>query len=528
MGRLRYSFSSPSFGRPYAFNPPEESSTDDNSCVVFDGSNLIFASEGERSSKIKHDSARPDVALRNFKDFSTVPGAKDVEGVFLHEKLTDHHLNHIFETFYQSGFNDAAVIVNDGHGNLDDCITFAYVRENEDPIVLKKFEACNSPCGIYSSASEMIFGRKHCEGKLMGLAAYGNNNGKAYIQWDGDNKRISTDENLLKRDVARCSDGADLTSSNAMSAKNIAFTVQKNFEETLCDVAVYFKHLLEDGGYKTENLCLSGGGVLNCPTNSKIVEQGLFQHYYASPQPGDGCAESVGRVLRRFYEDGEALKSKRLQTAYLGVTYPSKLIETPHSVIDNPTNAICEYLQRGGVVAWFQDGAEFGPRALGHRSFLADPAKEGMLDSLNKIKGREPWRPLAPIVPERLFRIVFDVDNTDMCEFMLRTLKLRERWQDKLGAVCHVDKTTRPQLLKREVNPILYDLLMTYYEQTGVPCLVNTSLNINGFPIVETPVDLCAMNEEFYYMDGIPDIVSILIEGNTYNLVWKNEGRTLD
>ena len=139
-----------------------------------------------------------------------------------------------------------------------------------------------------------------------------------------------------------------------------------------------------------------------------------------------------------------------------------------------------------------------------------------MLDEINRIKGREWWRPLAPVVPEELFGRLFDVNNVDMCEFMLRTLHIKEKWKNKLNAVWHVDGTTRPQLLKREVNPELYDLLMYYYRQTGIPCLINTSLNINGFPIVETPADFCDLIEEVGYVENVPTVKPVFVDRGSF------------
>lgn len=525
-----FNFSFAEFIRPYSLDENYKFAKKDNACVVLDGSRVIFASEMERHTKLKHDYKAPTFALDAFKKYSGLPWANHVRDFTLdiNPKQHNHHNNHIYECFYQSGFSQAAVLVNDCFGNNNDAITLAYMKEGEAPVILKKFPSSASPCHAYCAASIHAFGNNFSEGKLMGLAAYGKNNGKQYIRWNSSSKSIETDEQLLLNDIKTSQNAHDKQATlaqifdvvpesskqrHAMITRDVAYTIQKNFEDTLVEVAKHLKELLEGRGIQTSNLCMSGGGILNCPTNSRIINLGLFKHYYASPQPGDGCAQSIGRALWNLETSGEKLKSTKLKTAYLGVTYPASKLPFPRTHLKHPISQLCSYLQNGNVLAWFQDGAEYGPRALGHRSFLADPSKPNMLTKLNTLKGREQWRPLAPIVPDRLFNLLFDVSNTDMCEFMLRTLHIREKWQSMLQAVCHVDGTTRPQLLKRETNPELYDILITYYEQTGVPCLVNTSLNINGFPIVESPCDVCDLSEEIACMQtSVPQVNTIFIE----------------
>ena len=510
MGNLTYIFSSEKSGRPLYRGQLHKLRTEDNACVVFDGCKVVFASETERFSKVKHDFKRPTYALKAFKAHSTIEGAEDVTEIGRICESNSNHENHIYECFYQSGFKEAAVIVNDGCGTEEDCITLAYMQEGCEPVILKKFAESGSPCAAYATASEEIFHAENTEGKLMGLSAYGSDNSKAYISWDSENELISADIDLLEKDI----DELDL--SDVMNAKDVAFTLQKNFEDVMVQVAKNLKELLDERGIETENLCMAGGGVLNCPTNSKIIALHLFKNCYASPQPCDGCAESVGRGLKDLQKNGVKLTSQRLTSSYLGATYPATEIDFPHEMMRSPMAGLCDHLKSGGIIAWCQGGAEYGPRALGHRSFLASPKEKGTLDALNKIKGREAWRPLAPVVPEELFNRVFDVENTDMCEFMLRTLTIPEKWRPRLQAVCHADGSTRPQLLKREVNPQLYALLMKHFEETGIPCLVNTSLNINGFPIVETPEDLCDLAEEIGFMKEIPSVKTVFVENNDF------------
>ena len=522
MKKLGYCFSGTGSGRPYCRDERIRLGVKDNTCVVLDGTQVVFAAEAERFTKKKHDHQKCSEILRVLRSESDIVKNAELSLIRGDDAPNNHHENHIYEVFYQSGFHDAAVLVNDGKGNLEDCCTLAYVEEGKKPVVLKKFDEDSSPSIVYGCFADEIFQVEFAEGKLMGLAAYGKDNGKTYISW---NKKKNVIETIpypeIAGEVKRCMGGTD----DVMVARDLAHTVQKNYEDTFVDLIKHFKCLLDSQGFKTENLCMSGGGVLNCPTNSKIIELGLFENYYASPLTSDGCAESVGRAFRNMEFRGSKLKSERLKTPYLGVSYPVSELENPYDVIDigNPVLYLSEKLKEGSVIAWYQGGAEFGPRALGHRSFLADPTKPEMWDALNRIKGREKWRPFAPIVAERLFKSLFDAENTDMCEYMLRTLDIRDRWKDKLKAVCHVDGTTRPQILKRESNPQLHDLLMTYYEKTGVPCLVNTSLNINGFPIVETPYDFGCLLDEIGFKDDVPEVVGVFVDDDVCYEVGKLE-----
>ncbi len=516
MAKLRYIFSNEGFTRPYCLAPFDICHTKDNACVVCDGTRLIYAGEAERFSKIKHDYNAPIWALDTFCTHLKEYSEGELENYELDRIPRSHHENHIFEVFYQSGFKESAVMVNDGLGTLDECITLAYMQEGKEPQILKRFNRNQTASGFYGNVAEKIFGEFYAEGKLMGLAAYGSKQPEdPYMCWIDNEKRISFDEEHTYRDIEECF-GKDSCHKDVMLVRDIAFSVQKNYEDTIVQVVRHFKELLNEHGIKTKNLCMSGGGVLNCPTNSKIIGLELFEHYYASPQPSDGCAESVGSIFCKMQDEKETLHSQRLKSPYLGIAYCADELILPHKRMSTPISSVCDYLKEGDVILWYQDGAEYGPRALGHRSFLADPSKKEMLDALNKIKGREMWRPLAPVVPEELFGLIFDVKNTDLCEYMLRTLPVRKEWQQKLQAVCHVDGTTRPQLLKREINPQLYELLMLYFNDTGIPCLVNTSLNINGFPIVETPRDLCDLTEEISFLQNIAQTKTIFIEHGVF------------
>ena len=206
---------------------------------------------------------------------------------------------------------------------------------------------------------------------------------------------------------------------------------------------------------------------------------------------------------------GETIINKRLTNSYFGRTYTDEEIlkEVDDNVILElyDENTLIEKLKKNKIVAWFQGGSEIGPRALGHRSILANPSYRYNLDTINnKIKHRENWRPLAPIVPSELFDLIFDVQSYDLTEFMLRTLTIKPEWQKKLCATCHIDNTTRPQRLVYDENPELYNLLMKYYNKMDIPCLINTSFNGKGEPIIETPT------QAIEFMERTPNLKFIV------------------
>ena len=261
---------------------------------------------------------------------------------------------------------------------------------------------------------------------------------------------------------------------------------------------------------------MSGNAILNPSLNSKIVDLGLFEHYYASPQPADACALSIGHAFRIMQEQRQALDDTRLSSPYLGALYSKDELTCPYSGIEYSIDTLCEYLSSGKIIIWYQDGSEFGPFTLGHRSFLADPTNKEMLLALNKIKGETQQIEAFPVVPEELFTRIFEVENTDLCEYKLRRISIKKKWQSRLQAVCSADGTTCPQLLRRETNPELYNLLMAYFEETKVPCLINFKLAVSGFPLAETPRDLCEVMFELSLMKDIPDIKTIYIENSTF------------
>ena len=416
----------------------------------------------------------------------------------------DHHMAHLCESIFQSGFDHCACLVIDGMGDSRDSITLAHYKDGKINIV-KKYAATVSPGIMYSAAAGTFINMKEfSEGKLMGLAPYGKPTEKMPLSIQ--NHEITTDfptyintDNLMPHEFGNF--GLIFDSyfkkncypyrqrqeehDNIMHFTNFAASVQKCYEDIVLDVVKYLKELTNE-----DNLVMSGGCIQNCIANNMIVESGLFKDIYASPIPHDaGCA--AGLALYGAYVNNEKIENKRLKNSYTGKTYTDEEILKAcegYTVTEYDKTKVARDLKNDKIYAWFQGGSELGPRALGHRSLIADPSKRENLFILNDgLKHRENWRPLAPSIPEELFDKVFDTSSLQLCEFMLRTLIIKPEYRRKMIAVCHVDNSTRPQCLEREQNTEYYDFMMEFYRISGVPGIVNTSFNDRGQPIIETP-----------------------------------------
>lgn len=436
------------------------------------------------------------------------PNATKVPPIF----YKDHHINHACDSFFQSGFDSAAIVVIDGSGDNRDGISIFHAKGNEIKEIrrwniLKSLGAMYSCATIYSGFG--LFG----DGKFMGLSPYGNPEELVPYKWENDNivsNIISdiTDEDVLQSSINVLSKyNAELITwyksnyfpyftsdgnNDAAYYQNFAATIQKCFNDIMFNVCKYAKEQTGE-----ENLILSGGCIQNCIGNNIVVESGLFKNVFAGPAPHDaGCA--AGLAFYAALQMGEHIENKRLTNSYVGRTYTDEEILSAinvnnYDIKEYSPKQVIKYLENGMIGAWFQGGSEIGPRALGHRSIIASPKFRDNLNIINNtIKHRENWRPLAPTIPHELFYEVFDTNSEDLSEFMLRTITIKPEWRKKMIAVCHVDNTTRPQSLKKEDNPEFHEFISLHYKYTGIPCVINTSFNGKGEPIIETPKE--AMN----------------------------------
>ena len=348
---------------------------------------------------------------------------------------------------------------------------------------------------LYSRASTYIFGDWNKCGELMGLAPYGRrdqvkhllemNDGKLHVpHWTAEFKQPYV------FDAA-----ATGRSSPAMRHwEDLAWRTQDDTENVLLARA---RWLRETTGAK--NLCMAGGVALNCVANGRVAREAGFENVWIQPAAGDdgiaiGCA---------YYGWLEILKQRRdfvMDHSYVGRRYSDQeaadancrnswcVSRSTPSSSDNVCRDTAKLLADQKVIGWFQDRSEFGPRALGNRSLIADPRKPEMKDILNsRVKHRQAFRPFAPIVLAERMKEIFEGDEDS--PFMLIAKPVRPEWRDKIPAIVHVDGTARVQTVREATNPMLYRLLKEFEALTGVPVLINTSFNIKGEPIVETPQD---------------------------------------
>ena len=276
--------------------------------------------------------------------------------------------------------------------------------------------------------------------------------------------------------------GADWTEAHA----DLACSVQRRLEEVLLDLA---RWLYAQTGEAT--LAMAGGVALNCVANSRIWREGPFDAVWVQPASGDS-GTALGAALRVASDLGDRVAP--MAGADLGRAWDDDDLEarlrTARIAYERPldiADAVAEALADDGIVAWFQGASEYGPRALGRRSLLADPRRAENLDRLNDVKGREQFRPVAPMVLEARAAEIFDGPLPS--PYMLFTHRVRDGWRDRIPAVVHVDGTARIQTVSETRDPLVAAMLRAFERRTGVPVVVNTSLNTAGRPMVDDPRD---------------------------------------
>ena len=251
------------------------------------------------------------------------------------------------------------------------------------------------------------------------------------------------------------------------------------------------------------NLCLAGGVALNAVANTRLAEAGLFDHIWVQPAAGD-AGGAVGAALWAWHDVLDQPRTPRPFTCGLGRSWPeattTALLEdlrAPREALDDSwLERVVDDLEGGAVVGWFQGSAEYGPRALGHRSILADPRGADTKDRVNaRIKFREAFRPFAPAVTAEAAHHYFDIHPSlaGPVRHMVATATVRPEHRELLAAVTHVDGSARVQVVHAADNPHFHALLTAFGARTGVPILLNTSFNLKGDPIVDTPIDAVAV-----------------------------------
>jgi carbamoyltransferase len=457
--------------------------------------------------------------------------------------FSDHHLSHAASAFFPSPFEEAIVLTADGVGEW--ATTTVAIGKGNNLEIKKEIHFPHSLGLLYSAFTYYVgFKVNSGEYKLMGLAPYGSpiyedkiKSNLIDIKEDGSfhldqsyfnystgltmtNKKF---DNLFGQKV-RDSKNEKLTQFHM----DIAASIQKVTEDVMIKIA---KSLKEE--FNISNLCLAGGVALNCVANGKILKEKIFDNIWVQPAAGD-AGGSLGAVLALWHiEQGnkrEVNLEDDMKGSYLGPEFTQEEIEKELKIIganfekvnyDDLINQTSEFLSNEKAIGWFQGRMEFGPRALGGRSILGDPRSDKMQKNLNlKVKYRESFRPFAPSVLREDISSWFDISVDSPYMLMVANINSKKKIEmteeqnklfgiDKLNikrseipAVTHVDYSARIQTVTKNTNNRYYDLISKFKEKTGCPIIVNTSFNVRGEPIVNTPTDAfnCFMGTELDYL----------------------------
>lgn len=524
---------------------------DSSACITRDGE-LLFAVAEERLSRVKHDARFPALAVQACLDFAKVrpeqvdevclgwqrsgqvyrhdlrlyatgqwpltylnflnssrhylsmwhqrSGANRIAQMFGNAKaryrFVDHHLAHAISAYAYSGFSDAAIVVMDGRGAWE-ATSIWHGREGRIEHVL----TMNWPDSLglfYATFTEFLgFTPNADEWKVMGLAPYGKPGVDLRMFIDPRAEPYKVRTPALTGNGSGPFAGWPSALGKAREAegdiselhKDIAYAVQDE-----CETAMLSVIKMALAKTRSRNLCLAGGVALNSKANGKIAASGLVENIFVQPAASDDGV-ALGAALAPFLDGGGRLPVKAMRHAYLGPCFDDAAIESTlktykirYSRLSDPAGTAAEFLSAGKILGWYQGRMEFGPRALGSRSILADPRDPEMNIKVNNaVKFREWWRPFAPsfqkeAAPEYL-------ESAYDSPFMILTAQVRPEKREIIPSVTHVDGSARPQTVEKEINPLYYRLIDEFGKRTGVPVVMNTSFNLRGEAIVHTPTD---------------------------------------
>ena len=466
---------------------------------------------------------------KNFKDIKKI-------------KFSEHHLSHAASAFYPSPFNEALILTLDGVGEWS---TTTVSIGNEQGIKILKEISFPHSLGLLYSAFTYYLGFKVNSGeyKVMGLAPYGEPKYKDIIL----DKILSVkDDGSFKMNMKYFDFATDLKMTNknfenlfgqkrripekenlTQFHMDIASSIQKATEEIVIKIT---RDIRKE--YNIKNLCMSGGVALNCVANGKILNEKIFDNIWIQPASGD-AGGSLGAALAYWHIEKKNNKnntSDMMSGSYLGPQYNNEEIENDLKKVGAKFEKYSDeeiliktskLLNEGNAIGWFQGKMEYGPRALGARSIIADPRSDVMQKNLNlKVKFRESFRPFAPsIIKEKVsefFKLYTDSPYMLLVAEIQDQKKLEMSKEEKnlfgidklnikrstIPAITHVDYSARIQTVDRKTNPKYYKLLEKFEELTGCPVLINTSFNVRGEPIVCSPLDAfnCLMGTNLDYL----------------------------
>jgi carbamoyltransferase len=522
----------------------------DSSVSLFRNGQLIFACEEEKFTGVKHDSRFPIKALEyitksyklnkdnieavcyyedpklklkrvwnNIKPqiiknpiYSIKSYLKAKNNVTkIHKELkaicdnvfySTHHESHQYYSFYTSNFIDSVILSIDGVGEIDTMSIGLGDNHGIDYVSISQYP---HSIGLFYSAMTAFLGFRPNEGeyKVMGLASYGNPN--IYIDKIRELIKYKNSKLTCNMDVFNWNRSNKMMFNEKLGEligfdqrlpdepvgpkhMDLAAAVQKIYEEIVFDVLKSISIVI---GNKT-NLCLGGGCAYNGTANGKIIDNSIFSKLWIPPAPSD-AGSAVGACLHYLVKN-KKLKERVGKNPFLGPMYYYNEIETAikkskfykFASEKTLTDYIAKKLHEGKVIGWYHGHCEFGSRALGNRSILANPTIPGMKDKINKvIKKREGFRPFAPMVIKEKQHEYFDMK--DDIPYMNQVVQVKKEYRDKLPSITHVDGTARVQTVYK--HTMIYDLLVEFGRLSGYPILLNTSFNIKDKTMVLTPKD---------------------------------------
>ncbi len=520
-------------------------------CLLKDGK-VVFAIEEERLSRYKFSSLRPKLAMQKalelegigWKDIDYVgytwrpwryfvdetrwrlgrmlrrPAASiyslvqmghiftsHMHDIWYIEQLTgkkplvlDHHMCHCASTFLASPFEDAAILSIDNRG---EGVTTVFAHGKGGKIeVLKRVRIQHSLGKVYSGLTYHLGFRPELdEYKVMGLASYGEPEYydvfKKLIRLNSDGSfkidtklcNVDLDGRPTKRLIDIIGPVRDRWDPITQKHMNIASSLQKVLEEAVLHLA---KHLYRMT--KADSLCLTGGVAYNSVANGRLESEGPFGNIFIPSCVGDAGA-SIGSTLYIYNTILGKPREYVMDSASLGLSYTNEEIKqaldtckVKYRKEENIARTTARLLSEGNIFGWFQGKMEFGPRALGNRSILADPRRAQMKDLVNKyVKRREEFRPFAPSVLEEDREVYFEAKHN--CPFMTSVCPVKPEYRDKIPAVTHFDGTARIQTVSKKTNPRYWEMISELKKITGIGVVLNTSFNVRDEPIVCSPLD---------------------------------------
>jgi carbamoyltransferase len=538
---------------------------DSSACIARDGETLFAVAE-ERLSRLKHDARFPVRAIQACLDFAGVKSADldyvcfgwpaprrmyfhdlrnylagqrslnysnvlnstrlyasmrhqrggwtPFERHFGHGKAkvryVDHHLAHAISAYAFSGFEDAAIVVIDGRGAWEATSIWRGHAGRLEHVLTVPWP--NSIGLFYAQFTQYLgFTPNSDEWKVMGLAPYGSAEVdlSPFANPDDHPYRVHT-RSLLGPDSSPTAGIEKVLGQSRKPEseindrhKNVAFAVQD-----MCERAMFSLVRTAVEQTNCRNLCLVGGVALNSKANGKILASGMIDKLFVQPAAGDDGV-CLGAALAPYLDGGGQLPMHTLRDASLGQSISDQEIERTlqtykvrYSHLDEPAKTAAELIAFGKIVGWFQGRMEFGPRALGNRSILADPRDPEMNARVNNaVKFREWWRPFAPsMLAEASGEYL---ENAPDSPFMIITAQVRPEKRSVIPSVTHVDGSARPQTVERQIRPLYWNLIKRFGEITGVPVVMNTSFNLRGEAIVSSPTDAIRT----FYSSGLDALV---------------------